>query len=203
MKQCSRCGAEKPLEAFHRFRRSCDGRMAMCADCDNARVRQYQADNPEASKQRNAEWRAENHEHHLANNRKWRLANAEQHRANARQWAINNSASYRARLQTWRAQNPDKVAAYRANNREAYAKHAQRRRAALGRSDPSTSAYVDVLRGDPCCYCGSRLALQVDHIEPVVRGGDGDWVNLTSACRSCNSAKNAEPLLLWLAALPA
>jgi 5-methylcytosine-specific restriction endonuclease McrA len=37
MKRCVRCGQVKPLEAFHRYHRSGDGRMAACTDCERDR----------------------------------------------------------------------------------------------------------------------------------------------------------------------
>lgn len=176
--------------------------MSICAECDNARVRDYQAANPEATKQRNAAWRETNLDRHHENNRQWRIKNQDLHRANARQWALDNPVAYRERLRVWRENNPEKAAEYRAKNREANAKREQRRRAALGRPDPATNAYVDVILADPCSYCGSRDSLQVDHIEPVVKGGAGHWSNLTAACRWCNTSKNDDPLLSWLALLP-
>jgi len=58
--------------------------------------------------------------------------------------------------------------------------------------------YGDVLARDPCSYCG-RQSEVVDHIEPLARGGDDDWSNLTAACAWCNGSKCAQPMLAWLA----
>lgn len=42
MKRCSKCGATKPLEDFHRETKGKDGRAAACRDCKNAaRTRDY------------------------------------------------------------------------------------------------------------------------------------------------------------------
>ena len=59
--------------------------------------------------------------------------------------------------------------------------------------------YVEILRGDPCSYCG-QPAGEVDHIEPLARGGAEGWENFTAACRSCNARKHARPLLQFLMA---
>jgi len=43
-----------------------------------------------------------------------------------------------------------------------------------------------------CAYCGELLAdrwLTCDHIVPQCQGGGWDWMNLVTACRSCNSRK--------------
>lgn len=60
-----------------------------------------------------------------------------------------------------------------------------------------TLEYVEILRGDPCCYCGKPME-HVDHIRPVANGGDGDWTNLTAACAACNLAKKTAELLAFL-----
>ncbi|MBS0319594.1 MAG: HNH endonuclease [Proteobacteria bacterium] len=43
-----------------------------------------------------------------------------------------------------------------------------------------------------CAYCGGEFQsrfLQCEHIVPVSRGGRSTWMNLVTACASCNSRK--------------
>ena len=43
-----------------------------------------------------------------------------------------------------------------------------------------------------CAYCGGEfgfLKLTRDHIRPVSRGGRDTWMNVVTACRSCNGIK--------------
>jgi hypothetical protein len=60
------------------------------------------------------------------------------------------------------------------------------------------------LAHDPCAYCGGRIVepwrsvVGADHIVPLSVGGGDDWTNLTACCKSCNSSKGADPLLLAL-----
>jgi Restriction endonuclease len=45
-----------------------------------------------------------------------------------------------------------------------------------------------------CSYCGRRspdVVLEVDHIVPVVAGGQDDPINLTTSCWECNRGKSA------------
>lgn len=45
-----------------------------------------------------------------------------------------------------------------------------------------------------CQYCGSSapdVVLQVDHINPVSKGGDNDLLNLITSCEPCNNGKRA------------
>jgi 5-methylcytosine-specific restriction endonuclease McrA len=65
--------------------------------------------------------------------------------------------------------------------------------------DAETVAYAEMLRHDPCSYCGDNAgANERDHIVPRSRGGEDHWMNLTSACESCNYLKRARPLLAFL-----
>jgi 5-methylcytosine-specific restriction endonuclease McrA len=68
-----------------------------------------------------------------------------------------------------------------------------------------TEADIAELRSnldDRCYYCGMELdgGGEVDHMTPVVQGGDSWPSNLTLACRTCNRdkhAKTAEEFLQW------
>jgi len=48
-----------------------------------------------------------------------------------------------------------------------------------------------------CQYCGAcapEVLLQVDHIEPVSKGGDDDITNLVTSCAACNAGKSNKKL---------
>ena len=68
-----------------------------------------------------------------------------------------------------------------------------------------TQQYIAILRHDPCAYCGApasanpRGESHIDHIHPVYRGGADRGVNMTAACRRCNSSKSTKTLLGFLA----
>jgi hypothetical protein len=57
----------------------------------------------------------------------------------------------------------------------------------------------DIFRRDgfTCQYCGRsppEVVLHLDHIVPVIEGGDNDEMNLITACRDCNLGKGKKPL---------
>ena len=59
--------------------------------------------------------------------------------------------------------------------------------------------------GHRCVYCGVVYEpdeLSVDHVQPKMRGGDGSWGNVVTACRGCNTAKGGERLSHFLARTP-
>ncbi len=44
-----------------------------------------------------------------------------------------------------------------------------------------------------CQYCGAKapdVILEVDHIDPVSKGGDDDLLNLIASCKGCNAGKS-------------
>lgn len=48
-----------------------------------------------------------------------------------------------------------------------------------------------------CQYCGKsspEVTLQVDHINPVAKGGTNDIMNLVTSCAECNLGKGAKAL---------
>lgn len=53
-----------------------------------------------------------------------------------------------------------------------------------------STEYREVIKDDPCTYCGGRTdQMHVDHKFPLSKGGTDHWWNLTAACSHCNLAK--------------
>lgn len=74
-----------------------------------------------------------------------------------------------------------------------------KRDADRAQATPELTAYVEILRADPCSYCAVASCEHIDHIDPFVSGGMLTVENVTSACASCNHRKGSTPLLLFLA----
>jgi len=63
------------------------------------------------------------------------------------------------------------------------------------RKSLSKRTRVEVLKRDKfkCQYCGStapNVVLEIDHIDPVSKGGTNDMLNLVTSCRDCNQGKS-------------
>lgn len=41
-----------------------------------------------------------------------------------------------------------------------------------------------------CCFCGAKSRLEIDHIQPVSKGGEDKMSNYQVLCKSCNSKKS-------------
>lgn len=124
---------------------------------------------------------------HRISERKRHLANLEENRRVAREYARTHKAEAQARHKLWRDANVDHVRAYALK---------QQRARKVGRTDEGKE-FVEILRFDPCSYCGG-LGGHIDHVEPLAKGGSNTWENLTATCKSCNSKKKTKPLLMFL-----
>ena len=115
-------------------------------------------------------------------------ADPDTHRRKASEYQKRNRKERTRKQAEWRAQNAEHV--------RAYFRWQQRMR--RGGKSVEAAEYASLIERDPCSYCGAP-ATQIDHIEPVTRGGSNEWYNLTAACKACNSGKRDKPLLIWLA----
>jgi 5-methylcytosine-specific restriction endonuclease McrA len=52
------------------------------------------------------------------------------------------------------------------------------------------------LKGMLCDYCGA-IATEIDHVQPLSRGGTHDLNNLVPSCKSCNSSKKDKTVEEW------
>lgn len=69
----------------------------------------------------------------------------------------------------------------------------------IGRKNINRDIRLEVYERDnyTCQYCGCKFdteSLSIDHLIPVRLGGHNEITNYVTACRSCNSRKNATPL---------
>lgn len=72
---------------------------------------------------------------------------------------------------------------------------AEKRRRRTGRVIDAD--WLEVLYVDPCSYCGNAGGT-LDHIDPVSAGGTNEVDNLAGACLTCNTRKQAMPMLRFL-----
>ena len=75
------------------------------------------------------------------------------------------------------------------------------RRRRLNERTSETLAYMALIRTDPCAWCGQRQPgrmADADHIQPLLRGGQDRWENMTASCASCNRGRKAQSLLYTL-----
>jgi 5-methylcytosine-specific restriction endonuclease McrA len=68
-------------------------------------------------------------------------------------------------------------------------------RTAILRSQLARSKRFEILKRDgyACHYCHrTNVALEVDHVVPLYKGGTNDDSNLVAACHDCNHSKGIQ-----------
>lgn len=64
--------------------------------------------------------------------------------------------------------------------------------ASLYTSNPIVRNNIFERDGRKCIKCGDTESLTLDHIVPIIKGGDNSLDNLQVLCKSCNSSKNTK-----------
>lgn len=97
----------------------------------------------------------------------------------------------KAAAAAWLAANPERRRAIAAADKA-------RRRAAPGPGIRSRD-WLRLLRRHcgRCAYCGTAGPLHMDHVVPIVRGGQHAIGNVLPACAGCNLSKHAALLVEW------
>jgi len=202
MKQCSKCGEEKPATSkfFHRKSASSDGLCSQCCVCVVARVARWRETNVERKRASDREYHKRYAERCWTKFNQWyiRPENKRKVRAAATSWVKDNiekereraarrsrTPEERIRLREWKKANKEKVRCHVRNRRA--------RKADL--AGTVTQAVVTAIyerQAGSCFYCGVPLgtSFHVDHKIPVFRQGASNLVeNLCCACPPCNLQK--------------
>ena len=157
--------------------------------------------------------RAERAAKRAAYKREWAQTNAEHVRAKRRAQYEANKVIASAKATAWNRANPDRrraiVGSYDKRNPDVRrAVKARRRARERGAEGSYTKQDVqDVLNRQCwlCVYCRETLTLgyEVDHVEPLARGGTNHPSNLQALCRTCNRRKGAKSPVAFLAEIGA
>jgi 5-methylcytosine-specific restriction endonuclease McrA len=201
-KTCSACGTEKPRSSFGKNKSRKDGMATLCLVCTRVRHNEwakragrYTSDDRRAylesrksllAERRNTdEWRAKRRAWTV----KWRTNNPERLAFLQRRWTERDPGRFMRHYRAAVARDPARFMA-----RQIY----HRTGKVVARLGQETADWLRIIRKDPCSYCGSYENPQFDHVVPITAHGGLGWENLAAACKSCNSSKQARPLLLWL-----
>jgi len=178
MKTCSKCGIEKPLNGFHKNKARLDGVEVYCRECNNARIRDKYAQNPQSKIQKTREYHLANPEWSKETLRKWHQENKERRYNKVKERLATDPEFkiYRREVQT-------------RSERERRAKKASTEVAKITKAD--YSKILDMYNNS-CWICETELTKVFwDHVQPLAKGGTHTVDNLRPACNPCNVRKNA------------
>lgn len=211
MKRCKSCGQDKPLEQFGTSKRSADGRSSRCRECVAADSRKRYAANREEKLAQNRAWYYANKAARSAQIAAYRAEHPEIARKSARRYRARNVEKVSAYGKAYFQANRERFREWAKQSRQ---RRPERRRAefhswrarAAGVSGSFTEAEWLALL-DACnwscvrcgrhvsdlesIYPGREIALEVDHIVPLSRGGSGAIDNIQPLCSGCNNQKRA------------
>lgn len=141
-----------------------------CVECAREDARKYYNADPEGHKARATGWKSRNREH-------------------LRQYVVRRNTelgiSVRDQLKKWRQDHPEKA---KAHDRNCNA----RRKGAAGKHTAADIQKIIKAQRGRCAYCPTRLTLrnrEIDHIEPLSKGGTNYRRNIQVLCRPCNQRK--------------
>jgi hypothetical protein len=194
-KACTRCGARKSWDEFHRDRSRSDGFQSHCKGCDVAKKRRHRAANREAIAERERRYREVNSASISERKRRWRGRNAQAVVEGHRQWHAANRERELARLRQWSIDNREPVR--------------ERRRQRNFNISPDDHDEMLSIQAGGCAICGEPprggKALAVDHDHsccPGVGRSCGRCVRglLCGRCNLAIGAAGDSPALLRAAA---
>ena len=139
-------------------------------------AKRYYAANTELCRQRTKDWR----DRHPEINRK-----------KASDWKKQNRQRNTANVIAWSKQNKEKIAAW---NRATRAKRRKAKRFLITQKDWQRLINRYEHR---CAYCGTSGALTMEHVVPLIRGGNHSVGNILPVCARCNSSKGGRLLTEW------
>lgn len=183
-KVCNKCLLEKSLEDFSPLANGPLGRRPSCRECQAERAKLYRAQSPDNSRE--------------ATNR-YRISNLDAISLKNKVYYLNNKESAIQATKDWRANNLDRV-------RELGRRNGNRRRARLLNNgiEAYTEAQMLLEYGETCHLCnepidltasrrvgttGWEKGLHVDHLLPIVAGGNDSLDNVRPAHGLCNIKK--------------
>ncbi len=179
-KRCTKCGAEKPLDQFHRNKSAKDGLTSNCAECNKLRAR---------------EWGAQNKERARVTARKNYLGKQDAYKKRAKGWAKSNPERRREIWIKSASSHKEQKAAYtrqfRRDNPETVTAANHRRRDRKQNKHFTAMEWRELRQkfGNKCLCCGSTKRITADHVVPLSVGGRNTIDNIQPLCMTCNRRK--------------
>lgn len=178
-KTCRRCGEDKEPALFSPSKANVDGRHSWCRECFAAYMRDRRKIPAINARDR-------------MTSAGWKRANPERARASS------SNPEKRAREKE-RRKTPEGREYWRAVN----AARRARKRESGGSFSPIEWREVLAEFHHRCGYClADDVPLEMDHVEPLARGGRHARENIVPACQPCNRSKNKSSLLEFVRRAP-
>lgn len=206
---CRVCRMEKPFPEMVKNHKSKYGVATICRKCDSVAKNNWIVRNREKSEAYHAEYRAKNREEIYARNKQFRVKNPGWSREYYLRTRERSAARERANIEINRAlrqkrykQDPEK---YLAMGRVKARVRRVRMRSGVGSHTLADELSLWDRQGHKCAVPGclhpisgsGKNRYNVDHIEPIARGGSNNPDNLQILCKVHNLEKRARDPYQW------
>lgn len=180
-RRCSGCKITKPLNNFHKGKRTPDGHKAQCKECRNAKNKKHKKENPEYYKK----WREDNKEHLIKYSRTYYSKNKELLNTKNKKYTNYNKEKIRKRKKKWYEKNKDRVMAAKRRRRA--------RKIDVNENYSLLDRQITMEVFAHCCFnCSSKENLCIDHHRPLIDGNPLSLNNAVVLCKTCNSSKSTK-----------
>jgi len=187
-KQCTECRERKSLNDFHKDSSKKSGYKSRCKVCECQVVRERYNSNPEKFRERSRQFRNENLEKAAERFSKWRNENLEKAHQAVNRWRSKNPEKNKEITRRWHEANPEKRQ-----------EHDRNRRARENGNGGKIAAVEWKQLKDhyrhTCLCCGKKepeIKLELDHVIPLVLGGENKIQNAQPLCSTCNRSKGTK-----------
>lgn len=183
-KKCSSCKEVKDISLFSKDKFRKDGVCTTCKDCRSL----HQKEHKEQTRQKVQRYRDKNREKVNLAQRIYRALNLSKELLRDKQYRENNLEKIKEKDRNYIKNNPEK------NRVKSMKRHALKR-GAKGRG-VTAEQWIEIMNkyGNKCLCCGYTGQLAIDHIIPLINGGEHDVNNIQPLCRSCNSKKGTKTI---------
>lgn len=185
-RRCLRCEQVLPLTDFRKNHKMAGGYSNRCKPCLNALDHaRWAAMSADERLDKRSQYRAQNEAFRAANPLRVKQQKAAHYQR--------TSERCKERCYDWRKKNPERF--------RALARGWSNRRRELVQGGITAKQQADwaSTQAKVCHWCGKRCArkYQIDHIVPLVRGGEHQIANLAITCPQCNLRKNSRDPIEW------
>jgi hypothetical protein len=145
-------------------------------------------------------------------NRNWYYNNKEKRAKSIKLWQDNNKEHHSSLCKKWRIENKEyhtkQKSDWKKRNKRRGVLYTERRRSLEARAGKISLELIQRVYEDnikkygtlTCILCNKAIEFgqdSLEHLTPLFRGGNNDYINLSVAHRKCNSAKGKKTLQEW------
>lgn len=195
IKVCFKCGRELPVEQFSKNKTRKDGLDTKCKECAKQYMQQYYEENKEKIIQHNTQYQQE----HKEKLKQYYEKNKE-HLLQYQQQYYEENKDDRLQYQRQYIQTPQgQIVLFNNNNKRR--KREQEQGAGINKEQ-----WLEMMQffDFKCAYSGKSLGAKnnrsIDHIIPIVKGGEHEVWNCVPMDRSLNTSKHDKDIMEWYTA---